>query len=154
MHTQTHTRHSLNEHSMSVTVFGLHHPTGKRVGTFFLRKSCISVYGLLRASRVFIPQGKVAVCSPYSSVCCLVSMSPLPHTFSRQNTKLITRTTRYRCYFALCVPKLGMLFRGFLWVKKAFPIIIFLIYTLYPLHSSPEFKKKNSYYRMILCHAQ
>jgi hypothetical protein len=143
MHTQTHTQsHSLNEHNMSVVVFGLHHPTLKRVGTFFLRKSCISMHGLLRASRVYNPQGKVAGCSPFSSVCCLVSMSPLPHAFSRQSTKLITRTIRYRFYFALCVPKLGMLFHGFLWVRKAFPIIIFLIYTLYPLHNSPEFKKK------------
>ena len=140
-HTHTHTSHSFNEHNMSVAGFGLHYMTGKRVGTFFLYKPCISVCGLLRASRVDIPEDKVAVFSPFSSVCCLVPRFPLPHTFSRQSTELITRKTRYRCCFALCLPKLGMLFHGFLRVKKVFPIIFFLIYTSHRLHNSLELKK-------------
>lgn len=65
-------------------------------GHFSLHKPCIYMHGLLRAARVYISECKVAGCSPFSSVCCLLPMSPLTHTFSRQNTELTTRKTRYR----------------------------------------------------------
>ena len=109
MHTQTHTQitHSRSRHSCCWIWSAL--PDWQTVGTISLHKPCISIHGLWRHSRFYISENKVTVCSPF---CCLVSLSPLPHTFLRWSTELITRTTRYRWCFALCVPELGILFHG------------------------------------------
>jgi len=76
------------------------------------------------------------------SVCCLVPMSLLPQTFSLQITELITSTTRYKWPFALRVPKLGMLFHGFLCVKMYF-LLSFASYVLYTIYIIARNLKKN-----------